>query len=64
VHKVDLRRLPDDVLAKLKVLSREVVNELAASSPAAKKISASYEKFYTQVKAWDDISEKTYFNVR
>jgi TRAP-type mannitol/chloroaromatic compound transport system substrate-binding protein len=64
VHKVDLRRLPDDVLAKLKVLSREVVNELAASSPAAKKISASYEKFYTQVKAWDEISEKIYFNVR
>jgi TRAP-type mannitol/chloroaromatic compound transport system substrate-binding protein len=64
VHKVDLRRLPDDVLAKLKVLSREVVNELAASSPAAKKISASYEKFYTQVKAWDEISEKVYFNVR
>jgi len=64
VHKVDLRRLPDDVLAKLKVLSKEVVNELAASSPAAKKISASYEKFYTQVRAWDDISEKIYFNIR
>ena len=64
VHKVDLRRLPDDVLAKLKVLSREVVSELAASSPAAKKISASYEKFYSQVKAWDEISEKIYFNVR
>jgi len=63
-HKVDLRRLPDDVLEKLKVLSSEVVNELAATSPAAKKIFASYEKFYTQVKAWAEISEKIYYNVR
>jgi TRAP-type mannitol/chloroaromatic compound transport system substrate-binding protein len=64
VHKVDLRRLPDDVLAKLKVLSREVVNELAGTSPAAKKIFTSYEKFYTQVRAWDKISEKIYYNIR
>lgn len=63
-HKVDLRRLPDDVLDKLKLLSDEVVLELAGKNAAAKKIFDSYSKFRTQVKAWHEISEKIYFNVR
>ena len=63
-HKVDVRKLPDDVLAKLKTLSHEVVDELAEKNPAAKKIHASYQAFYKQVSAWHDISEKIYFNVR
>lgn len=63
-HKVDLRRLPDDVLEKLKGLSEEVVLELAGKNKAAKKIFDSYNKFRKQVKAWHDISEREYLNVR
>jgi TRAP-type mannitol/chloroaromatic compound transport system substrate-binding protein len=63
-HKVDVRKLPDDVLARLKVLSLEVVSELAAKNSAAKKIHDSYSKFYKQIAAWNEISEKIYFNVR
>ena len=63
-HKVDVRKLPDDVLARLKVLSHEVVSELAAKNSAAKKIHDSYSKFYKQIAAWNEISEKIYFNVR
>ena len=63
-HKVDVRKLPDDVLEKLKALSNEVVLELAGKNKAAKKIYASYDKFRTQVSAWHEISEKNYFNVR
>ena len=63
-HKVDVRRLPDDALQKLKGLSHEVVSELAGKNAAAKKIYASYNKFYRQVVAWHDISEKIYFNIR
>ena len=63
-HKVDVRRLPDDVLAKLKLLSNDVVTELAGTNPAAKKIFTSYEKFRKQVAAWHEISEKIYYNVR
>ncbi|MDH5711821.1 MAG: TRAP transporter substrate-binding protein [Gammaproteobacteria bacterium] len=63
-HKVDLRRLPDDVLEKLKGLSEEVVIELASKNKAAKKIFDSYNKFRKQVKAWHDISEREYLNVR
>ena len=63
-HKVDVRKLPDDVLAKLKTLSHDVVAELAGKNAAAKKIYDSYRRFYRQVSAWNDISEKIYFNVR
>ena len=63
-HKVDLRKLPDDVLTKLKDLSEEVVLELANKNPAAKKIHASYNTFHKQVSAWHEISEKIYFNAR
>jgi len=63
-HKVDLRKLPDDVLHKLKSLSEEVVTELAAKNNAAKKIYKSYNKFRKQVMAWHEISEKIYYNIR
>ena len=63
-HKVDLRRLPDDVLEKLKTLSDEVVLELAGKNKAAEKIYASYNKFRKQVSAWHEISEKIYYNIR
>ena len=63
-HKVDVRKLPDDVLSKLKALSQDVVAELAAKNKAAQKINDSYQKFYKQVSAWHEISEKIYFNVR
>lgn len=63
-HKVDLRKLPDDVLEKLKALSNEVVLELAGKNDAAKRIYASYDKFRKQVSAWHEISEKIYYNVR
>jgi TRAP-type mannitol/chloroaromatic compound transport system substrate-binding protein len=63
-HHVDVRKLPDDVLATFKTLSHEVVSELAAKNKAAQKIYDSYNKFYKQVVAWHDISEKIYFNVR
>ena len=63
-HKVDVRKLPDDVLIKLKELSHDVVTELAAKNKAAQKIYDSYNKFYQQVSAWHEISENIYFNIR
>jgi len=38
VHKVDLLRLSDDVLSKLKSHSKQVVSDIAASDPMAKKV--------------------------
>ncbi len=63
-HKVDVRRLPDDVLAKLRKLSEEVVQELAGSSPQARKIYESFDRFRRGVVAWQQISERAYLDAR
>lgn len=63
-HKVDLRRYPDDVLAKLKQLSETVVAEIAEQDPQSKAVYASYQKFREQVVAWHDVSERAYLNAR
>ena len=63
-HKVDMRRLPDDVLNKLRSLSEEVVLELASKDKRAQKIYNSFDKFRKQVVDWHKISEQAYYNVR
>ena len=63
-HKVDMRRLPDDVLNKLRGLSEEVVLELASKDKRAQKIYNSFDKFRKQVVDWHKISEQSYYNVR
>ncbi len=63
-HKVDLRRFPDEVLKKLKVISDEVVAEVAAKDPKSKKVYESFRKFRDQVVAWHDVSERAYMNAR
>ena len=63
-HKVDLRKLPDEVLAKLKTLSVDVVSEVAAKDKLSAKVYQSFKQFSQQVKIWLDVSERTYLNVR
>jgi TRAP-type mannitol/chloroaromatic compound transport system substrate-binding protein len=63
-HDVKLRRLPDDVLERLKVVSREVVAESAQGSPLARRIHASYTTFLEEVREYQAISEQAYVNAR
>lgn len=63
-HKVDLRRFPDEVIAKLRALSDEVVAEVAESDPVSKKVYESFKAFRDQVKDWHDVSERAYLNAR
>lgn len=63
-HKVDVRRLPDEVLGKLKQLSEEVVQELAAKDEFAGRVYQSFNDFRNNVVAWNDISERAYMNIR
>ncbi|RMG29111.1 MAG: TRAP transporter substrate-binding protein [Gammaproteobacteria bacterium] len=63
-HKVDVRPLPQDVLAKLKALSEEVVAEIAEKDPFARKVYTSYKRFYDETRAWTEISEKAYLVAR
>lgn len=63
-HDVELRRLPDDVLDRLRTLSEQVVREAAGDDPLAQEIYTSYMKFLSEVKAYHEISEQAYLNVR
>lgn len=63
-HHVDVREFPKPVLDKLRVISEEVVAEIAAQDALSAKVFESYQRFRKQVVAWHDISERTYLNVR
>ncbi|RLA02075.1 MAG: ABC transporter substrate-binding protein [Gammaproteobacteria bacterium] len=59
-HKVKLRKLPDDVLIKLKELSEQVVAETAEGSELGQKILTSYNQYKKQVRSWSKISDHAY----
>ena len=63
-HNVDVRKLPDDVISKLAALSKEVTAELGYTDPLARKIFDSYSNFFEKSRAWLDISERAYLNLR
>lgn len=63
-HKVDLRRFPDDVLAKLRQLSDEVVAEVAAKNKLTKEVYESFRTFRDQVMEWHKVSEQSYMRAR
>ena len=63
-HQVQLRKLPDEVLDTFRVLSDEVVAELANKNALATKIHNSYASYREQVMQWSAISDTAYLNVR
>ena len=63
-HNVDVRKLPNDVIGKLAALSKEVTAELGYTDPLAREIYDSYSNFFKKSRAWLDISERAYLNLR
>jgi TRAP-type mannitol/chloroaromatic compound transport system substrate-binding protein len=63
-HGVDVRKFPEDVIAKLRSLSQDVVAEIADKDDFSRRVYSSYEKFLSQSKAWSAISELTYLKAR
>ena len=62
-HGVAVRRLPEDVLARLRELSEDVVRE-TATDELSRRILDSYYGFLTEVRAYHAISEQAYLNAR
>jgi TRAP-type mannitol/chloroaromatic compound transport system substrate-binding protein len=62
-HKVEVIQFPDEVLAALRKMAVEVVQEEAAKSPMATKVAESFAKFQKVVGTWGSVSERAYFNV-
>jgi TRAP-type mannitol/chloroaromatic compound transport system substrate-binding protein len=63
-HGVEVRQLPDEVIAELRRLSAEVLEELAADSEISKRIAQSVEAFKQQAMTYHGISEEAYYNAR
>ncbi len=63
-HKVEVLRLPDEVLTTLLKLSDEVVSEVASKDAMSQKVYQSFKEYRSKVKSWTDISERAYLNVR
>ena len=59
-----LRPLPEDVLSLLYEKSLEAMTRLRTSDVMAEKIAVSYDAFYTNVRAYHEISERAYLNAR
>ncbi|NND67668.1 MAG: TRAP transporter substrate-binding protein [Halioglobus sp.] len=63
-HGVQLRRLPDDVLAALWSGTKQAMAQLVAEDAMAAKVYASYREFYKGARSYHHISEQAYINVR
>ncbi|MGB1159146.1 MAG: TRAP transporter substrate-binding protein [Porticoccaceae bacterium] len=64
VHGVELRQLPDEVLANLRAISQTIAEEMAADNPLAKRIADSVAAFKRQATAYHRISEEAYYWAR
>ncbi len=63
-HEVELRKLPDDVIVRLREISQEVIAGIAGEDPLAQRIVDSYLTFQKDVAKWTDISEYAYLKAR
>ncbi len=63
-HGVQLRKLPDDVLARLKSISEAVVRESIEGDAMGQRIYQSYRKFMDNVRGWTALSEQSYLAAR
>jgi TRAP-type mannitol/chloroaromatic compound transport system substrate-binding protein len=64
VHGVELRKLPDDVIAEFKVIAKDILEENAANDPTVNKVYQSYKKFKEEVSAYHKVSEDAFVEAR
>lgn len=63
-HKINIQRLPKDILKALKVASEEVLQGITSRDKYSQTVFDSYRKFQKQVTAWQDVSEFSYIDIR
>lgn len=62
-HHVQLLALPAPVMDKLRVYSKEVLEEITAADPIAKKVHEDFVKFQKQVGTWGTVGDKAYYDL-
>lgn len=63
-HGVQLRRLPEPVLVKLKAIALQVYAEQAAKDPQFARVYADYRQFADQVRQYHALTEEAYYQSR
>ena len=56
-EQVDILKFPDEVLNKLKKITKEVIHEIVLKDSMSKKVYDSYSKFQKNISSWADISD-------
>ncbi len=63
-HGIEIRRMPDDVLAALARETKIVLEEAAASDDMTKRVFESYRAELLRVAKWSEISDEAYMTAR
>lgn len=63
-QKVQIRKLPDEVLKRFYEISQQVYEQQAAKDPKFKKVYDSYKSFLSDSKEYQKLSEQIYYEVR
>lgn len=63
-HGVELRQIPPEVLDRLRQVSEEVLDEVAASNPLADRVWASQKAFKESVMPYHRITEEAIYQAR
>ena len=64
VHGVELRRLPDDVIEEFRMISDQILEELAQEDESIAKVYNSYKSFKDDVSEYHKISEDAFIEAR
>lgn len=63
-HGVEVRQFPEDVLAKLKAISEEVLQEMADNDPKIAKVYKSFKDFKEQSQSYHKLTEEAFYDAR
>jgi TRAP-type mannitol/chloroaromatic compound transport system substrate-binding protein len=61
--EVDIRSFPEEVIEQLRIHTEEVIAELTANDPFARKTYQSYESFRLKMADYSLITEKRFYDL-
>ena len=62
-HDVNLQQFPDEMLAQLRKLAEEVLEEEANKDKVSRKVHDAFKKFKGILGPWSTVSEKAYYDL-
>ncbi len=62
--ETEIRSFPPEVLDELRVLTDQVIEELAAGNPEVAKVYASFSEYREMAEDWSNLSERAMLNTR